>query len=107
MGITAPSPAPRAPHAHIAFLHSDGSVGDWVPAAGHGGRFSANFTDPSFCPFAEELRPLRLRFEGISDTSFLNFSVHFFIRDIGELSPQMSPGWGSGCWEPQRDAAPR
>ncbi|XP_015705656.1 interleukin-12 subunit beta-like [Coturnix japonica] len=77
-----PAPAPPAPRAHSAFPHSDGSVGLWVPAAGHGGRFSANFTDPSFCPFAEELRPLQLSFEGISDTSFLSFSIHFFVRDI-------------------------
>eukprot|EP00076_Gallus_gallus_P040678 XP_025006216.1 interleukin-12 subunit beta-like isoform X1 [Gallus gallus] len=90
--------------------HSDGSVGDWVPAARHGRRFSANFTDPSFCPFAEELRPLQLHFEGISYTSFYNFSIYFFVRDIGELSPQTSPGWGRGPGSPsgpQPHAEPR
>lgn len=58
-----------------------------MPAAGRHGWFSASFADPSFCPFAEELRPLQLHLEGLSDTSYLNFSIHFFIRDIGELGP--------------------
>lgn len=81
-----------------------------MPAARHGRRFSANFTDPSFCPFAEELRPLQLHFEGISYTSFYNFSIYFFVRDIGELSPQTSPGWGRGPGSPsgpQPHAEPR
>ncbi|KAM9663402.1 interleukin-12 subunit beta-like isoform 1-T1 [Morphnus guianensis] len=58
-----------------------------MPAAGRHGWFSASFADPSFCPFAEELHPLQLQLEGLSDTSYLNFSIHFFIRDIGELRP--------------------
>ncbi|XP_072190359.1 interleukin-12 subunit beta-like [Excalfactoria chinensis] len=82
---------PRSAVFRARLTHSDGSVGDWVPAAGHGGRFSANFTDPSFCPFAEELRPLQLSFEGISDTSFLTFSIHFFVRDIVRPDPPQAP----------------
>uniref|UniRef100_A0A8B9PK72 Interleukin-12 subunit beta n=1 Tax=Apteryx owenii TaxID=8824 RepID=A0A8B9PK72_APTOW len=66
---------------------SNGSFGDWVHVAGHRGRFNANFTDPSFCPFAEELHPLQLHLEGLSDTSFLSFTVHFFIRDIVQPDP--------------------
>ncbi|XP_042664162.1 interleukin-12 subunit beta-like [Tyto alba] len=66
---------------------SDGSLGEWVPAASHHGRFSASFVDPSFCPFAEELHPLQLQLEGLSDTSYLNFSIHFFVRDIVRPDP--------------------
>ncbi|XP_040411486.1 interleukin-12 subunit beta-like [Cygnus olor] len=82
------APAPRAPSAHACLVRSNGSFGDWVPVAGRGGQFNASFTDPSFCPFAEELHQLQLHLEGISDTSFFNFtSPRFFIRDIGELNP--------------------
>ncbi|XP_067153348.1 interleukin-12 subunit beta-like [Apteryx mantelli] len=66
---------------------SNGSFGDWVHVAGHRGRFNASFTDPSFCPFAEELHPLQLHLEGLSDNSFLSFTVHFFIRDIVQPDP--------------------
>ncbi|KAM6071906.1 interleukin-12 subunit beta-like [Theristicus caerulescens] len=66
---------------------SDGSLGKWVPAASHQGQFSANFTDPTFCPFAEELRPLQLQLEGLSDNSYLNFSTQFFIHDIVRPDP--------------------
>lgn len=55
-----------------------------MPASRRRGRFNASFVDPFFCPFAEELRPLRLQLEGLSDTSYISFSSHFFIRDIGE-----------------------
>lgn len=79
-----PGPAATQP-SHLPPPHSDSSVGEWVTAAGGHGRFSASFVDPSFCPFAEELRPLQLQLEGLSDTSYLNFSIYFFIRDIGEL----------------------
>ncbi|KAM9663403.1 interleukin-12 subunit beta-like isoform 2-T2 [Morphnus guianensis] len=58
-----------------------------MPAAGRHGWFSASFADPSFCPFAEELHPLQLQLEGLSDTSYLNFSIHFFIRDIVRPNP--------------------
>lgn len=76
----------QSPSPHICLPpHSDGSVGEWVTAAGGHGQFSTSFVDLSFCPFAEELRPLQLQLEGLSDTSYLNFSVCFFIRDIGEL----------------------
>ncbi|XP_065606333.1 interleukin-12 subunit beta-like [Cyrtonyx montezumae] len=97
------------PHSAVfraRLTHSNGSVGDWVHAAGHGGRFSTSFTDPSFCPFAEELRPLQLSFEGISDTSFLNFSIHFFVRDIvrpdppQELTARMQGGQLHLAWAP-------
>lgn len=99
---------PPWPREHPALTpaspHSDGSLGQWVPAAGRRGRFSASLADPSFCPFAEELRPMELQLEGLSDTSYLNFSFHFFIRDIGELSPAApGPRVGSGAlgavWE--------
>ncbi|XP_069711057.1 interleukin-12 subunit beta-like [Phaenicophaeus curvirostris] len=78
------------PHSAVfraRLTRSDGSSGEWVPVSGHRGRFSAGFTDPSFCPFAEELHPLQLQLEGLSDTSYLNFSVHFFIRDIVRPDP--------------------
>lgn len=40
---------------------------------------------------------MELQLEGLSDTSYLNFSFHFFVRDIGELSPAaLGPGGGSG-----------
>ncbi|XP_009465165.1 PREDICTED: interleukin-12 subunit beta-like [Nipponia nippon] len=65
---------------------SDGSLGEWVPVASHHSQFSANFTDPSFCPFAEELHPLQLQLEGLSDNSYLNFSTH------GEGSSSTWPG---------------
>ncbi|XP_075566009.1 interleukin-12 subunit beta-like [Pelecanus crispus] len=66
---------------------SNGSLGEWVPAAGSSGHFSASFMDPSFCPFAEELHPLQLELEGLSDTSYHNFSYQFFIRDIVRPDP--------------------
>ncbi|XP_064360029.1 interleukin-12 subunit beta-like [Dromaius novaehollandiae] len=66
---------------------SNGSFGDWVHVAGRGGGFSASFADPSFCPFAEELHPLQLHLEGLSDNSFLSFTIHFFIRDIVRPDP--------------------
>ncbi|XP_054059375.1 interleukin-12 subunit beta-like [Rissa tridactyla] len=78
------------PHSAVfraRLTRSDGSSGEWVPATGHHGQFSASFVDPSFCPFAEELRPLELHLEGLSDTSYLNFSIHFFIRDIVRPDP--------------------
>ncbi|XP_053922255.1 interleukin-12 subunit beta-like isoform X2 [Cuculus canorus] len=78
------------PHSAVFRAHltrSDGSLGEWVLVAGHQGRFSASFTDPSFCPFAEELHPLQLQLEGLSDTSYLNFSIHFFVRDIVRPDP--------------------
>lgn len=73
--------------------------------ASRGGQFNASFTDPSFCPFAEELHQLQLYLEGISDTSFFNFtSPRFFIRDIGELNPATA-GCGrhlqGGVWVPE------
>lgn len=88
-----------------ALLRSNGSFGDWVPVASRGGQFNASFTDPSFCPFAEELHQLQLYLEGISDTSFFNFtSPRFFIRDIGELNPATA-GCGrhlqGGVWVPE------
>ncbi|XP_064919014.1 interleukin-12 subunit beta-like [Columba livia] len=78
------------PHSAIfraRLTRSDGSLGQWVPAAGRWGRFSASLADPSFCPFAEELRPMELQLEGLSDTSYLNFSFHFFVRDIVRPDP--------------------
>ncbi|CAN0023984.1 unnamed protein product, partial [Bubo scandiacus] len=66
---------------------SDGSLGEWVLATSGHGQFSASFVDPSFCPFAEELHPLWLQLEGLSDTSYLSFSSHFFIRDIVRPDP--------------------
>ncbi|KAJ7425419.1 interleukin-12 subunit beta-like protein [Willisornis vidua] len=67
--------------------HSDGSVGPWVPAAGGNGQFNVSLADPSFCPFGEELRPLRIHLEGLSDTSYLSLSRHFFLRDIVRPDP--------------------
>ncbi|XP_075004337.1 interleukin-12 subunit beta-like [Calonectris borealis] len=78
---------PRSAVFHARLTRSDGSLGEWVPAAGCCGQFSASFADPSFCPFAEELRPLQLQLEGLSDTSYLNFSTHFFVRDIVRPDP--------------------
>uniref|UniRef100_A0A8B9CVU2 Interleukin-12 subunit beta n=1 Tax=Anser brachyrhynchus TaxID=132585 RepID=A0A8B9CVU2_9AVES len=88
-GYPGPWPQPRGrPALTPALLRSNGSLGDWVPVAGRGGQFNASFTDPSFCPFAEELHQLQLRLEGISDTSFFNFtSPRFFIRDIVRPDP--------------------
>lgn len=98
-GTPPPAPAREHPALTPGSPRSDGSLGQWVPAAGRWGRFSASLADPSFCPFAEELRPMELQLEGLSDTSYLNFSFHFFVRDIGELSPAaLGPGgrhWGS------------
>jgi len=110
-----PHPGPRPMAAQPSRLpppRSDGSLGEWVPASGRRGRFSSSFTDPSFCPFAEELRPLQLQLEGLSDTSYHSFSSHFFIRDIGELSSAAAgPGgclWGAGGLGPMAgSAAPR
>ncbi|XP_068005432.1 interleukin-12 subunit beta-like [Melanerpes formicivorus] len=78
------------PHSAVfraRLTHSDGSVGEWVLASSHHGQFGASFMDPSFCPFAEELQPLQLQLEGLSDTSYLNVSSHFFIRDIVRPDP--------------------
>ncbi|XP_051474283.1 interleukin-12 subunit beta-like [Apus apus] len=82
---------PRSSVFRARLTHSDGSLGAWVPAAGGRGRFSAHFSDPSFCPFAEELRPLQLQLEGLSDTSYFTHSVHFFVWDIALLFPQCDP----------------
>ncbi|XP_075606894.1 interleukin-12 subunit beta-like [Balearica regulorum gibbericeps] len=78
---------PRSAVFRARLTRSDGSLGEWVPAAGRRGRFKASFVDPSFCPFAEELRPLQLQLEGLSDDSYLNFSTQFFIRDIVRPDP--------------------
>ncbi|XP_068535407.1 interleukin-12 subunit beta-like [Anas acuta] len=79
---------PRSAVFRARLMRSNGSFGDWVPVAGRGGQFNASFTDPSFCPFAEELHQLQLYLEGISDTSFFNFtSPRFFIRDIVRPDP--------------------
>ncbi|KAM9286830.1 interleukin-12 subunit beta-like [Cariama cristata] len=78
---------PRSAVFRARLTRSDGSLGEWVPAAGHHGRFSASLADPSFCPFAEELRPLQLQLEGLSDTSYLSASIHFFVRDIVRPDP--------------------
>ncbi|OPJ81201.1 interleukin-12 subunit beta-like [Patagioenas fasciata monilis] len=78
---------PRSAVFRARLTRSDGSLGQWVPAAGRWGRFSASLADPSFCPFAEELRPMELQLEGLSDTSYLNFSFHFFVRDIVRPDP--------------------
>lgn len=88
---------------------SDGSLGEWVLAAGHHGQFSASFADPTFCPFAEELRPLQLHLEGLSETSYFNFSFHFYIRDIGEFRPAAagSKGVPSGTGVPAGGLSPR
>ncbi|XP_025902958.1 interleukin-12 subunit beta-like [Nothoprocta perdicaria] len=67
--------------------HSDGSSGSWVPVPGHRSHFNVSFSDPSFCPFAEELHPLQLQLEGLSDTSYLNTTHPFFIRDIVRPDP--------------------
>ncbi|XP_064306860.1 interleukin-12 subunit beta-like [Phalacrocorax carbo] len=67
--------------------HSDGSLGEWVLVAGHRGQFSVSFVDASFCPFAEELHPLQLQLEGLSNTSHINFSIPFFVRDIVRPNP--------------------
>lgn len=61
--------------------------------ASNHGQFNTSLADPSFCPFGEELHPLQLHLEGLSDTSYLNLSRHFFLRDIGELRAG-SAGWG-------------
>ncbi|XP_074948586.1 interleukin-12 subunit beta-like [Phalacrocorax aristotelis] len=66
---------------------SDGSLGEWVLVAGHRGQFSVSFVDASFCPFAEELHPLQLQLEGLSNTSHINFSIPFFVRDIVRPNP--------------------
>ncbi|KAM9294971.1 interleukin-12 subunit beta-like [Morus bassanus] len=66
---------------------SDGSLGKWVLVDGHHGQFNASFVDPSFCPFAEELHPLQLQLEGLSDNYHLNFSIHFFVHDIVRPNP--------------------
>ncbi|XP_062430638.1 interleukin-12 subunit beta-like [Rhea pennata] len=68
-------------------MRSNGSFSDWVHVAGRRGRFNASLIDPSFCPFAEELHPLQLHLEGLSDNSFINLTVHFFIRDIVQPDP--------------------
>lgn len=105
-----PAPAPWLPSPHACLPpDSDGSLGEWVPAAGCCGQFSASFTDPSFCPFAEELRQLQLQLEGLSDTSYLNFSIHFFIRDIGELRPAAAGSGGllRGAGSPVGGLGPR
>ncbi|XP_068797146.1 interleukin-12 subunit beta-like [Struthio camelus] len=78
---------PRFSVFRARLTRSNGSFGEWVHVAGRHGRFSASFTDPSFCPFAEELHPLQLHLEGLSDNSFLNFTIHFFIRDIVQPDP--------------------
>ncbi|KAM6269890.1 interleukin-12 subunit beta-like [Porphyrio hochstetteri] len=69
------------------FARSNSSWGEWVQASRRHGRFRASFVDPSFCPFAEELHPLRLQLEGLTDNSYLNFSKEFFIRDIVRPDP--------------------
>lgn len=69
-------------------------MGPWVPVASDHGWFNTSLADPSFCPFGEELHQLQLDLEGLSNTSYLNFSRHFFIRDIGELR---EGAVGCGC----------
>ncbi|XP_054149265.1 interleukin-12 subunit beta-like [Melozone crissalis] len=80
-------PGPTSAIFRARLIRSDGSVGPWVPVAGEQGRFNASLADPLFCPFGEELRPLQLHLEGLSDTSYLNLSRHFFLRDIVRPEP--------------------
>ncbi|XP_050177465.1 interleukin-12 subunit beta-like [Myiozetetes cayanensis] len=80
-------PGPPSAIFRARLTHSDGSVGLWVPVAGGHGQFSISLADPSFCPFGEELRPLQLHLEGLSDTSYLSLSRHFFLRDIVRPDP--------------------
>uniref|UniRef100_A0A8C3U6H4 IL-12B n=1 Tax=Catharus ustulatus TaxID=91951 RepID=A0A8C3U6H4_CATUS len=71
-----PGPSSAIFRARLTRRWVDGSMGPWVPVA-----------NPSFCPFGEELHPLKLHLEGLSDTSYLNLSRHFFIRDIVRPDP--------------------
>ncbi|XP_027586402.1 interleukin-12 subunit beta-like [Pipra filicauda] len=80
-------PGPPSVVFRARLTRSDGSLGPWVPVAGGHGRFNATLVDPSFCPFGEELRPLWLHLEGLSDTSYLSLSKHFFLRDIVRPDP--------------------
>ncbi|XP_072783967.1 interleukin-12 subunit beta-like [Taeniopygia guttata] len=80
-------PGPPSAIFRARLIRSDGSVGPWVPVASEQDQFSTSLADTLFCPFGEELRPLQLHLEGLSDTSYLNLSRHFFLRDIVRPEP--------------------
>nr|XP_031360462.1 interleukin-12 subunit beta-like [Lonchura striata domestica] len=80
-------PGPPSAVFRARLLRNDGSVGPWVPVASARGLFNTSLADALFCPFGEELHPLQLHLEGLSDTSYLNLSKHFFLRDIVRPDP--------------------
>nr|XP_041571529.1 interleukin-12 subunit beta-like isoform X1 [Taeniopygia guttata] len=80
-------PGPPSAIFRARLIRSDGSVGPWVPVTSEQDQFSTSLADTLFCPFGEELRPLQLHLEGLSDTSYLNLSRHFFLRDIVRPEP--------------------
>ncbi|KAG6920699.1 Interleukin 12B-like, partial [Chelydra serpentina] len=49
--------------------------------------FTVTLADGTFCPFAEEPRPLELALEGISAGSFVNITRRLFLRDIVRPDP--------------------
>ncbi|XP_050801488.1 interleukin-12 subunit beta-like [Gopherus flavomarginatus] len=49
--------------------------------------FTVTLADGTFCPFAEEPRPLELALEGISAESFVNITRRIFLRDIVRPGP--------------------
>ncbi|CAM4551790.1 unnamed protein product [Lepidochelys olivacea] len=73
----------------------DGAPGAWL-YVGRGSAlqgpdqpqpFTVTLADGTFCPFAEEPRPLELVLEGISAESFVNITHRLFLRDIVRPGP--------------------
>ncbi|XP_044875614.1 interleukin-12 subunit beta-like [Mauremys mutica] len=72
-----------------------GAPGAWVYVGGGAALqgpdrpqpFTVTLADGTFCPFAEEPRPLELALEGISAESFVNITRRLFLRDIVRPGP--------------------
>ncbi|KAH1169684.1 hypothetical protein KIL84_000669 [Mauremys mutica] len=75
--------------------HPGGAPGAWVYVGGGAALqgpdrpqpFTVTLADGTFCPFAEEPRPLELALEGISAESFVNITRRLFLRDIVRPGP--------------------
>uniref|UniRef100_A0A8C3IMF3 Fibronectin type-III domain-containing protein n=1 Tax=Chrysemys picta bellii TaxID=8478 RepID=A0A8C3IMF3_CHRPI len=91
-----PDPLPHAPPDLPVLCRSPGGApGAWVYVGGGAALqgpdwpqpFTVTLADGTFCPFAEEPRPLELALEGISAESFVNITRSLFLRDIVRPGP--------------------
>ncbi|XP_073199315.1 interleukin-12 subunit beta-like [Lepidochelys kempii] len=88
-------PHPAPPDLPLLCRSPDGAPGAWLYVGGGSALqgpdqpqpFTVTLADGTFCPFAEEPRPLELVLEGISAESFVNITHRLFLRDIVRPGP--------------------